>query len=287
MGKAPDFGQRQAKLICQMPYDELLRFIAEGLPILLESARGFWSASCHLSAQPREAEVLAGFAQEEAAKILILMDAVRCPRHLIAARLSQIVSRFYGHLERLIYAEVCDGWSQDIADLRKRVEPLRKSHYIEGDVGEYIVPNANRYRRESKLYADIEAYEDRVPIWNAPKTYPGFFEPRKPSVLAVAEAMAALGMFSLPGLNATAQVWGALDFVEHESLRDAERLTDQLVERLVTEALPADFATQDHVFVLGRHWPLPMYNVELKMVDVSLEDLKQEQDRILWAEAGY
>ncbi|MFH1556896.1 MAG: hypothetical protein ABII76_18905 [Pseudomonadota bacterium] len=128
---------------------------------------------------------------------------------------------------------------------------------------------------------------NRVPIWNAPKTYPGFFEPRMPSVLAVAEAMAALGMFSLSGLNATAQVWGALDFAEHESLRDAERLTDQLVERLVTEALPADIATQDHVFVLGRHWPLPMYNVELKMVDVPLEDLKQEQDRILWAEAGY
>jgi hypothetical protein len=102
-----------------------------------------------------------------------------------------------------------------------------------------------------------------------------------PSVLAVAEAMAALGMFSLPGLNATAQVWGTLDFAEHESLRDAERLTDQLVARLVAEALPAATATQDHVFALGRHWPLPMYNVDLKVIDVSLDDLKQEQDRIL------
>ena len=32
---------------------------------------------------PREAWVLEGFAQEEAAKALIFMDAVRCPRRLI------------------------------------------------------------------------------------------------------------------------------------------------------------------------------------------------------------
>jgi hypothetical protein len=46
-----------------------LAFIPQGLPIIHASAIGFWSASAALQAKPREAEVLAGFAKEEAAKI--------------------------------------------------------------------------------------------------------------------------------------------------------------------------------------------------------------------------
>jgi hypothetical protein len=53
----------------------------------------------------REAKVLEGFAKEEAAKILILMDAVRCPPKLVASKLNRIVGWFYDHLARLIYAE--------------------------------------------------------------------------------------------------------------------------------------------------------------------------------------
>ncbi|OAF16927.1 hypothetical protein [Bradyrhizobium neotropicale] len=52
----------------------------------------------------REAKVLEGFAKEEAAKILILMDAVRCPPKLIASKLNRIVGWFYDHLARLIIA---------------------------------------------------------------------------------------------------------------------------------------------------------------------------------------
>jgi hypothetical protein len=64
--------------MCQMSFEHRLAFIAEGLPIILASAEGFWGASCQITDHPREAEVLEGFAKEEAAKILILMDAVRC-----------------------------------------------------------------------------------------------------------------------------------------------------------------------------------------------------------------
>jgi hypothetical protein len=49
--------------------------------------------------------VLKGFAEEEAAKILILVDAVRCPPKLISSKLKRIVGWFYDHLARLIYAE--------------------------------------------------------------------------------------------------------------------------------------------------------------------------------------
>lgn len=286
MAKKLQIGQRQASRICQMSGADRLAFVAEGLPIIHASAMGFWSASAELREKPREAEVLAGFAKEEAAKILILFDIVRCPEKLVGSRLNKLIARFYGHLERLIYAQLSEWWFTDVSDLRKAVEPLRKAHDLEGNMGEYIVPNDVLYRRESKLYADVEAYEDGTPVWNAPVVHPSGFPPRMPAVVQVVEAMAACGMFTLMGLKAASEVWGQVEFQERETLHDAARLTQELVARLIAEDLPTKSANQDHVGTLYRHWPLPMYNVELDPILVTLEELKAEQDRLLWAETG-
>lgn len=279
-------GQRQAKRILRMSYSDRIAFLAEGFPIVLASAQGFWVASLSLSGMPREAEVLKNFAKEEAAKVLILMDLVRCPKHR-SDRESIVVGRFYGHLERLIYAQLAEWWSQDVASLRKTVEPMRKAHYLEGSMGEYILPNSVVYDRESKLYADIEAYEDGAALWSAPIGHKSPFPQRMPPVLEVAEAMSACGMFTVAGLTAVFEVWQEVDFVDKETMQMAKTLTERLLERLIAEDLPAASATQEHVDALHRHWPLPMYNVDLNAIPVTLAELKAEQDRLLWAEAGY
>ncbi|UGA49021.1 hypothetical protein HU230_0042555 (plasmid) [Bradyrhizobium quebecense] len=77
-----------------------------------------------------------------------------------------------------------------------------------------------------------------------------------------------------------------MEFKERETLWDAERLTRELLERLIAEGLLQESATQDHVDTLYRHWPLPMYNVDLSPVPVTLDALKAEQDRLCWAEVG-
>ncbi len=286
MTKKLQIGQRQASRICQMPAADRLAFIAEGLPIIHASALGFWSASAELKDKPREAEVIAGFAKEEAAKILILLDVVRCPDKRLAGKLNKLIGRFYGHLDRLIYAQLAEWWFTDVADLRKAVEPLRKAHDLEGNMGEFIVPNDVLYRRESKLYADVEAYEDGTPVWNAPIVHASGFPARMPAVVQLVDAMAACGMFTLAGLKATSEIWSQVEFQDRETLQDAERLTQELLARLIAEGLPRESASQDHVGALYRHWPLPMYNVDLDPVPVTLEELKAEQDRLYWAEVG-
>lgn len=77
------------------------------------------------------------------------------------------------------------GGSIDVADLRNTVEPLRKGHDLEGNMGEFIVPNDTLYRRENKLYADVEAYEDGTPVWNVPVVHQSGFPPL---MLAVAQS---------------------------------------------------------------------------------------------------
>lgn len=157
---------------------------------------------------PREAEVLEGFAKEEAAKILILMDAVRCPVKLLPSKLGTIIGWFYNHLARLIYADAVTWKPMHLAQLRQYVEPRRKAHNLEGGAGEYILPNWTLYQRESGLYADIEAHEDDQLGWNTPTGQVSALSWSFPRALRVVEAMSALGIFTTKGLKATSEIWG-------------------------------------------------------------------------------
>ncbi|MGN8545419.1 hypothetical protein ACQPTN_10945 [Bradyrhizobium sp. 13971] len=285
--KGPDIGLHQARRLCQLDEGERLAFIAEGLPVILRSAKGFWTAAEKLQAHSREAKVLENYADEEAAKILILVDAVRCPPKLIASRLNKIVGWFYNHLARLIYAEAVSWKPTHLAELRAYVDRQRHGHYLEGHAGEYIAPNWAIYQRESLLYADVEAYQDGTLEWSAPHDPPyGRFGSFRPRALLVAEAMEQVGMFTPAGLKAVSDIWGSLEYREKEDHHDGRKLTEQLLTRLHAEGLVLDTASGDHVGTLYNDWQIPMYNLEFSLIPVSLEELEAEQEREFWSMAG-
>lgn len=290
MGKQLNIGLRQARRLCQMPHEERLAFLSEGLPFILTSARDFWQASCQLKDRLREAEVLKGFAEEEAAKILILMDAVRCPKPLIDSKIGKITGWFYDHLARLIYTETVRWRPRDVEELREFIERERESHYLEGFCGEYIVPNWNIYQRESRLYADIATYGDGELQWNRPdllqELLSASYSPSVPPVLELAEAMSALGIFTHRGLKATSEIWGQMTFTTTETSIDAGCLMHQLLKRLCEEKLPSPQATQEHAEVLLSNWQIPMYDLDLRQINVPLEKLRKDQEQMLWEEVG-
>ncbi len=92
-----------------------------GLPIIHASAMGFWSASAELREKPREAEVLAGSAKARRSSSCSTSSAGR------------VVVNGHGGL----------------AESRRAVA---QGAYLEGNGGEYIIPNNTIYRRESKFY---------------------------------------------------------------------------------------------------------------------------------------
>lgn len=286
--KAPNIGLSQAQRLCQMPQSDRLNCIAEGLPIILASSKGFWQAATELNKHVREAVVVARHAEEEAAKVLILMDIVRCPKRLLASRIGDMVKWFYSHLARLIYAEAVGCKPMHVAEIRQYVDRRRKSHEVEGAVGEYIVPNWTTFNREGVLYADIAVYEGESIQWNDPAdlVHDFLFPRHPPTVLQLAEAMSLLGMFSRRGLEIIAATWATTEFRDQESFQQALVLTRKLIERLVGEDLPSGQSDQQHVQLLCDTWPLPMYNLDFRLIPVPLEDLRAEQDSMLWQEMG-
>ena len=75
--KSADIGLRQARIVANLSLDERFGLIAEGLPIILHSAQDLIAASTALAEHPRAAQILERHGEEEAAKILILLDYVR------------------------------------------------------------------------------------------------------------------------------------------------------------------------------------------------------------------
>jgi len=289
--KGPEIGLRQARRMCQLSEKDRLSFIAEGLPIILNSAQGFWKASQQLDALPREAKVLKSFAEEEAAKVLILMDAVRCPPKLVASRLKVIIGWFYDHLARLIYAEAASWKPMHLAQLREYVDRERRGHYLEGYAGEYIMPNWAVYSRESGLYADVEASQDGELQWSSPRQpYEPvdfqLFRSYMPPALRVAEAMRELGLFTCAGLKATSDIWGALEYRDKEDHHEGGKLTEALLRRLHAEGLMADTAQDEHVRALYGDWQIPMYNLEFSLIPVPIEQLRAEQEAEYWSMVG-
>ncbi len=281
------FGGRQARALCNMNHAARLDFISEGLPIVLQSARGFWQASEVLHENPREAAVLAGFAEEESAKALILIDLVRCPASEVSKRVGRIVKRaFYDHLARMIYAKAQAWKPVNVAQLQEYIDQERQGYYLEGGMSEYIVPNWSLYQRESTLYADIEVHEEGVPEWNDPNRWNKFVTRMPPLALKIAEALEALGVLTRDGLQATSDVWGSIDFVDEQGHSDAIDLARQLVARLDSEGLVTELATEEHARLFYDYWQLPMYNLEFGLINVPLEELEAQREAAYWNEIG-
>lgn len=289
MARKPEIGHKQLKRLCNMSSKERLEFISEGLPKIYQSAQSYWFAAAHLKELDsiREAKVLEGHAKEEAAKVLILMDIVRCPDKVLSSKLSTLTKWFYSHLARLIYAEAVSWRPTDTAMLKSYVEPKLKSHYIEGSVGEYILPNFNIADRESQLYVDVIGYEETHEVlWHSPLEYNLANWMSKPPVLSLIDAMYSLGLFQPESLMVVSSIWNEVTFKENEDHSDAGRLTCDVLKAMNEQGLIPETATKEHVQALYRNWQLPMYDFDLKEIITPLEQLKREQDVAFWSEAG-
>ncbi len=280
-------GLRRARILSNLPQPRQLDLIAEGLPILMKSAGELLAASNALTEHHRAATILEGHAMEEIAKILILMDIVRCPPKVRPSRIGPMMGWFYDHLARLIYIDAQHWKPVDAKQLQDYVDSHRRSHYLEGAVGEYIMPNWTTYSRESLLYADILTYEEGEPIWNEPDARGPMVDHGEPLQWQVCRALRDMGAFNRAGLDIASTIWSQIDFVDIQHWSETERLTYEMLVALHDAKLIADVARDNQLGPLYRNWQLPMYRIDFRRIEVPLADLQAERDANFWSEAGY
>ncbi len=285
--KSDDIGMKRGRVLPNLPQPKQFDVIAEGLPILMKSAGDLLGASKALVEHHRAATILEGHAMEEVAKILILIDIVRCPQKLRPSRIGPLMTWFYDHLARLIYIDAQRWKPMNAKQLQEYVDDHRKSHYLEGEVGEYIMPNWTTWSRESMLYADIVTHEDGEPIWNEPDAPLPLFDSYEPLPWQVCQALSAMGAFTRAGLDIVSSVWSQTDFVNNQHWEDTERLTYEMLLALEKAGLITEGAREEQAGVLYNRWQLPMYRIDFKRIEVPLAELQAEREANLWSDIGY
>jgi hypothetical protein len=194
---------------------------------------------------------------------------------------------FYDHLARLIYIDA-QGWKPaNVKQLQEYVDDHWKSHYLEGAIGEYIMPNWTTWSRESMLYADIATYEDGEPIWNEPDAAAPMFDFYEPMPWQLCQALRGLGAFTRAGLDIVSSVWSQTEFVDEQHRDNAESLTNEMLLALEGASLITETVSEEQLGALYNHWQLPMYRIDFKRIEVPLAELQDEREANFWSEFGY
>ncbi len=270
---------RAIKDLTQLPDEEFFRAVSEGLSHTLANATRLESSARALkdAGHSQGTEVLRSTAGEEAAKFLILIDAVRCPRQPTKVWSRQL-GYFNQHLARGIYAEVCGLNLTDFRELERYVEADRETLYLDGpyDV-DWIFRNRILANREEAMYVDY-VENDEGHRWHFPRDeVMGLMPYFTPPVLRIVQALSGTGLATPEGLAVVAEVWRCVKVssLNWEELRHLNRNT---LEKLDEKGL-LKRDKEEEVSKFIENWPFPLYPLDLAPKEVSREELEQARAR--------
>ncbi len=234
-----------------------------------EDAQALWD-----NGRWQGSKILTAIGAEEAAKFLILMDAIRCPRDP-ADSLSRQLGYFSDHLAKGIYAECCNCRPASFEELSIYIMEDLQEFYLDGpNEVDWIFHNDILRQREQQMYVDYIATDDGH-YWSEPLRE-GFFSLRtQPAVLALAGAMHAAGFASPRGLELIAEIWRPVrmrdDFPGHK-LRDLNNETVGVIRAEIAAQVPAE----DYEQIIDL-WPFPLHSLALRIISVDKENLRNKQ----------
>lgn len=228
------------------------------------------------SAAGRGRNVLWAVAAEEAAKYLILLDAVRCPRIRQSERAQQL-KRFNRHLAKGIYAEVVDIRPADYAEVLDYIKGLRQAYYLDGpnDV-DWVFRNSIEATREQALYVDYIRSDDGTD-WFDP-TYLDDVRLSRPAVIDLIEAMQRVGFGTAEGLSVVAAVWRNSELEPSTPFHLLSERIEMTISDMVEHEL-GNGASDGDRHRISASWPFPLWEAELEKVDVDRRALRDVQAR--------
>lgn len=275
----------------QLSDNVLFETLSEGMQLIVDNVESFDANACRLyqDGEFRASEIMCGFADEEAAKVLILIDYVRCPKS--SKQRAQVLKRFYGHVAKRIHAMACDyPRIASFAELSELIESECRPWYLDGpnDV-DWIFPNSILQKREHDLYVDyVRDVTDTAGTchWIAPEPPMPFLSQYQASdCVTLVRFLSAAGALSANGLAEIADIWREFEPVPHTDRGDLRRLITKTLHRLELCCGTVEEATAR--FIVS-HWPFPLWPLTVKEPrpdDIDLDDLREERKRIVeWIE---
>lgn len=218
------------------------------------------------------------FADEEAAKVLILLDVARAGWQR-ETECTKLMKWFYQHLARGLYVQAYHGHPADLAEVRRYVDGLRPEFYLDGpnDV-DWIFRNEVLAQREERLYVDYVWEEDGTGHWTDPAERAArsdeMFDYPEPSSHAVrlVNAMSHLGLLSERGLETAHKAWFGVTVVDATHWSEIFELNCAVVDAL---DVPDTEDNRAAASIVCNYWTFPMYDLDLSSKKVAVAELQE------------
>ena len=259
--------------------DRLFREVSKGILLIVQNAISLDATAHHLCREKdyRASEIIRGFAEEEAAKVFILIDLVRCPRDW--EQRAKIAQRFYGHVAKRIYAMACS--YPRIASFRELcalVESECRPYYLDGPNGvDWIFPNSISAGREQTLYVDyVRDITDQTGdfYWSAPAVPPSSpWRYESPDCVTLSRALSDAGAKSPDGLAVIADIWRGFKPEPETDRGELRGLIAHTLERLKMCGLGAGDESASSLIV--SYWSFPLWPLTIKEPRGKLQDLEE------------
>lgn len=296
MGKTESKDHPRARSFAQfanMSQASMLEEISVGLPILVKSVHHLAEATEFLDTHrksysdkkiDRATSILALHLEEEAAKILMLIDMVRCPvkRKKDRSRLARNIS---SHLARLIYTEIYKyDWTWDnMSELREIIDKSRSRFYLDGPNGyEWIFPNELIFKRESSIYTDYYCWGSDNFHWHDPEE---FCHRTFLDGVRFIQALWATGALSLQGLKIISQLWEDAIIDDKTTSEHAYSLNGKLLSKLQENECSKDGSDKD--FAALARWHPPLYIFDLGYRDIDIAHLEELREKLFLLNEGF
>ena len=269
---------RAIKDLTQFAEPEFFAAIAEGLDLIVKNVTKLWDAAAILGEGKKEhpARVLAIIAEEEAAKALILIDTVRCPR-LPADRFAKQLGRFNDHLAKGLYAKAYMMHPATLADLQAYIDIDREEFYLDGpnDV-DWIFRNDVIQQREGALYVDYVAYDEEKKWFDPSTTLALGLNVRQPESVRMVQAFYDAGFFTKESLEIIAEIWRPSPLDMNTHFQEVRKLNYSTLELMETRGL-LELPSSTYTWLIDE-WQFPMYDLDLSQITVSRNTLREQRD---------
>jgi len=269
---------RAIKDLTQLSDPEFFAKTAEGLNLIAKNVSKLWDAAAILGEGKEEhpARVLAIIAEEEAAKALILIDTVRCPRRP-ADRFAKQLGRFNDHLAKGLYAKAYMMHPATLADLQAYIDIDRKDFYLDGpnDV-DWIFRNDVIQQREGALYVDYVAYDEEKKWFDPSTTLALGLNVRQPESVRMVQAFYDAGFFTKESLETIAEIWRSSPPDMNAHFQEIRKLSYSTLELMESRGL-LEHPSSTYSWLIDE-WQFPMYDLDLSIIPVNRKTLSEQRN---------
>lgn len=267
--------------LSQLTDDALFSEIAAGAALCVSNARQIDGDSFLLNdlKRPAGSEILRLAAEEEAAKVLILLDAVRCPRIERQSDFNRQLPYFNDHLAKGIYAQYCWRRPHSFSAVREWVDRERKEYYLGGPNNvDGIFYNEILRQREETIYVDY-VENDGAHFWHDPRRTDELgLMPVNPRSLTLhlVSAFSKAGCLKPGALRILAKFWRAQVIDERLTIHALFALNNKSLESLHAAGL-LETDDSDVINAIVNRWLFPLYPLDLRKDRVGKDELRNIQ----------